>query len=175
MLGPMKTLYLLRHAKSSWDDPSLGDHDRALNARGRDDAAKLAEVVAALEAPPELVLCSTAKRTRQTLRLVMPGPTKVPTEFRQSLYLASVETLLAAIQGIDDERRSVMLVGHNDGLHHVACALVGSGNAELAHRLQQKLPTCGFVHLSFTEPNWVSIKPESGKLERFITPRFVED
>ncbi len=175
MLGLMKTLYLLRHAKSSWDDSSLGDHDRALNARGRDDAAQLAEVVAKLEVPPELVLCSTAKRTRETLQLVMPGPAKVPTEFRERLYLASAVTLLAAIQGIDEWRQSVMLVGHNDGLHHVARGLVSSGNADAARRLYQKLPTCGFIHLSFTAPNWAAIAPESGKLERFITPRFAED
>jgi phosphohistidine phosphatase len=122
-----------------------------------------------------LVLCSTAKRTRQTLQLVMPGSAKVPTEFREQLYLASAVTLLATIQGIDEWRQAVMLVGHNDGLHHVARALVGSGNAEAARRLHQKLPTCGFVHLSFTAPNWVSITPESAKLERFITPRFAED
>jgi phosphohistidine phosphatase len=170
----MKTLYLLRHAKSSWDDPSLGDHDRRLNARGRDDATHMAELIAKLEVPPELVLCSTATRTRQTLQLAMPDTT-VPVEFRERLYLASAMTLMAAIQGMDDRLDSIMLVGHNDGLHDFAQLLVGGGNAEAVRRLVQKLPTCGFVQLSFIAPNWASTGPESAKLQRFVTPRFAED
>jgi phosphohistidine phosphatase len=171
----MKTLYLLRHAKSSWDDPTLGDHERPLNARGRDDATQMARVIATLVPPPELVLCSTSKRTRQTLKLATKHMTPPPVEYRERLYLASMQTLLATIQGIDDWQQSVMLVGHNDGFHDIACLLAGSGPPDALQRLFQKLPTCALVHFKFDLPNWHSIAPGTGELIRFLTPRLIED
>ena len=101
--GAMRTLYLLRHAKSSWDDPALPDHERPLAPRGLRDAKRIAKHVGRLGITPELVLCSTAVRTQQTLDLLRPKVGEVTVQVEEQLYGASSETLLKRIRSVSDQ------------------------------------------------------------------------
>ena len=119
---PVKTLLLLRHAKSAWSDPRLDDHDRPLNGRGERAAKAMADHIAREGPRPDLILCSTAMRTRQTLaplvkRLGAPAP---PISLENGLYLASEDVLLAHIRGVADGVPTVLLIGHNDGIGQLA-------------------------------------------------------
>jgi phosphohistidine phosphatase len=123
----VRTLHLLRHAKSSWDDPSLADHDRPLAGRGRRDAKRIAEHIRRSGIEPELVLCSTAARTRETLALVEPALGSPAVELEDDLYGASADELLARIRRVPDAVGSVLVIGHNPGLHELALALAPDG------------------------------------------------
>ena len=124
----MRSLYLLRHAKSSWADPALSDHERPLAPRGRRDAKRIAAHLLELGIAPELVLCSTALRTRETLELIRPAlDAAAIVELEAALYAAWAETLLERLREVPDERRSVMLIGHNPGLEDLALMLASAG------------------------------------------------
>src|SRR5215510_2210381 len=135
MLADMLTLCLLRHAKSSWDDASIEDFDRPLAPRGEEAAPRMGAYMAAQGIEPELILCSPATRARQTLSLVLPKLAGQPSiEFEDGLYLASASALLARIRQVRGKTQSLMLVGHDPGLHSLAVELSGRGDAEDLNR-----------------------------------------
>ena len=141
----MKTLLLLRHAKSAWSDPRLDDHDRPLNGRGERAAKAMADHIARQGPRPDLILCSTAMRTRQTLaplvkRLGSPAP---PISLENGLYLASEEVLLAHIRAVADGVPTVLLIGHNDGIGQLAADLAASGPSERPGRAAGEIPHRG--------------------------------
>jgi phosphohistidine phosphatase len=117
----MRTLYLLRHAKSSWAEPALPDWNRPLAPGGRRDAKRIAKHLVQLKIQPELVFCSSAERTRETLELVRTalGPTSTVT-LDDELYGASAEQLLERIRLVPEETGSVLMIGHNPGLQDLA-------------------------------------------------------
>lgn len=158
-----KRLLLLRHAKSSWDDPALADHDRPLAPRGR-KASKL--IRAHLRRQPlqvSLVLCSSARRAQETLELIaLPGPIEVERE----LYGASADQLLARLHRLSDELEAVMLIGHNPAIQELAVGLLADGSA-LAER---KFPTGALATLTFGGP-WQGLEPGQAELAAFVTPR----
>jgi len=144
------TLYLLRHAKSSWDDPALADHDRPLAPRGLRNAAALAAHLRAEGVVPELVLCSTAQRARETLAAILPalgGDTEILVE--SGLYGSSAEELLARLHAVPEIVGSVMIVAHNPGLEDLASRLAGDEAPE-------RLPTAALVELSTGGP-WATL------------------
>ena len=112
----MKRLYLLRHAKSSWKDTSLPDHDRPLSGRGRRAAKAIARHLREQDLEPQLVLCSTARRARETLERIQPALGAATVEFEHDLYAASADALLERLRRVPDTVASVMLIGHNPGL-----------------------------------------------------------
>ena len=113
----MKTLYLLRHAKSSWGDSELSDFDRPLNNRGLKEAREIAEYMAENEYIPELILCSTAKRTRKTLEEILKAlKFEGEANYLESLYLASSNTIGEAIKSVNVE--SLLVIGHNPGIEN---------------------------------------------------------
>jgi phosphohistidine phosphatase len=135
-------LYLLRHAKSSWDDPGLDDHDRPLAPRGVRNAAALAEHLRAGQIVPELVLCSTAQRARETLAALLPafdGETEILVE--RGLYGASAGELLERLHAVPEAVASTMVVAHNPGLEELAARLAGDEAPE-------RLPTAALVELA---------------------------
>src|SRR5262249_29231195 len=143
----MLTLSLLRHAKSSWADARLKDIDRPLNARGEDAAPLMGAFMAREKLSPDLILCSPAERTRQTLELVLaylePAPEVVS---EAGLYLASPGGMLKRLRKLARKIRHVMIVGHNPGLHALAQQLVGDeGEAESLEALAAKFPTAGLA------------------------------
>ena len=163
-----RTLLLLRHAKSSWVDPTLPDHDRPLASRGRRDAERIAKHLAGLEFEPELVLCSSAVRTRETLELVRPALASSKVLFEDGLYGASSDELLARIRVVPDAVGSVMLIGHNPGLEQLALLLASSGD-EL-RRLETKFPTAALATLA-VETTWSRLAPGDAILTAYIVPK----
>jgi phosphohistidine phosphatase len=123
-----RTLYLLRHAKSDWDDPALADIDRPLAPRGRKAARAMARYLKNSGIRPELILCSPARRARQTLELLTEAwPVFPNVSFAPWLYAASASKLLAKLRELPHEAASVMLIGHNPGLEDLATTLAGTG------------------------------------------------
>ena len=164
----MPTLYLLRHAKSSWADPELPDRERPLAPRGRRDAHRLAKHLRRLGCELELVLCSSAARTRETFELVgaaLGAPTVL---FEDELYAASPDDLLARITVVPDGVSSLMLIGHNPGLQQLALVLASSGD-EL-ERLENKFPTGGLATLALANP-WSRLRPGDAILADYIVPK----
>ncbi|HPE30605.1 MAG TPA: histidine phosphatase family protein [Parvularculaceae bacterium] len=169
----MKTVSLLRHAKSSWEEPEGADIDRPLNDRGRKAAPQMGAYLAATEFAPDIVLCSSAKRTRQTLELIMPSLTR-PKETRilDALYEAMPGTLLAQVQALPDHMRHVLIVGHNPGLEMLAADLVGAAASDphALKLLKKKYPTGAFARFEFDAPAWKDIAPGMGRLVAFVRP-----
>ena len=170
----MKTLLLLRHAKSAWSDPRLDDHDRPLNGRGERAAKAMADHIARQGPRPDLILCSTAMRTRQTLaplvkRLGSPAP---PISLENGLYLASEEVLLAHIRAVADGVPTVLLIGHNDGIGQLAADLAGSGPSERPGRAcGRNIPTGALAVLRVPDGPWSDLESGSAKLLDFVRPR----
>lgn len=169
----MLSLALLRHAKSSWDASDLDDFDRPLNARGRAAAPIMGEVIRGYPFVPDVILCSPAKRTRETFELISPslGQTHEHVVFEHQLYLTSAETLLERLHHLPLTAKSVLMIGHNPGLHELALMLSGRGQVKSLSRLEDKFPTAAFAVLTFPETSWRDIAAGSGSLEAFITPR----
>jgi len=167
--GTARHLWLLRHAKSSWDDPALPDEDRPLAPRGELAAAAMAAHLAAAGVRPDLVLCSAALRARQTLAAVfgsLGGALEIRVE--PELYTFDAGVLLARLRRIDDAVRSVMLVGHNPALQDLGLRLTGPGAERV--RLEAKLPTGALVTIALPGSSWSSLQDGVGVLEQLATP-----
>lgn len=166
----MLTILLLRHAKSRWDEPGLADHDRGLAPRGEKAARRIGKTIAARGWRPDLVLCSTARRTRDTWELVEAALPPPPAELKllKGLYLATPSALLAVLRRQPESARTVVLVGHNPGLQGLAVALAGR-TASAA--LREKYPTGGLARLEFDVERWREIAPGGGRLVEFLRPR----
>lgn len=151
----MKTLLLLRHAKSSWEDRSLSDHDRPLNPRGERDAPRMGQLLRDEGLWPDLILCSTARRTRRTARLLLasadddsePDTPDEETEIRylSELYLAEPEDYLAAVRRAGGEAKSVLVLGHNPGLEMLVQHLTGEWH---------RLPTAALARVDVPIDAW---------------------
>lgn len=166
----MVTLYLLRHAKSSWSDPALPDEERPLAPRGRRDAKRVCEHLERLGIEPALVLCSTARRTRQTLELLQPALDAVtPVLIEAELYGATAHELLERLRAVPDDIASVLLIGHNPGLQDLALLLASAG-AELS-RLEAKFPTAALATLSLPTATWSKLSEADAVLDAFVVPK----
>jgi phosphohistidine phosphatase len=162
------TLYLLRHAKSSWDDPRLVDHARPLAPRGRRDATRIARHLGRVGVEPGLVLCSSAARTRETLELLRPAIDNAAVAIEDELYAASSDELLARLRRVPDAVASVMLIGHNPGLHELALVLAAAGR-ELG-RLEEKFPTAALATLALGT-TWSGLAPGGSTLAAYVVPK----
>lgn len=168
----MPVLYVLRHAKSSWGDPDLPDRERPLAPRGERAAALLGAYLAQEQVRPDRVLCSPARRAVQTLAALCAHWSGAPEpSLEEDLYGASAAELAERLRRVPGEIASVLLVGHNPGLHDLACALAGTGPPEELRRLRQKLPTAGWVELLLPGPTWRDLAPGRAELRRFRVPR----
>jgi phosphohistidine phosphatase len=164
----MRTLCLLRHAKSSWADPTLADSERPLAPRGRRDAKRIAKHLRRLGCEPELVLCSTAVRARETLELVRPALGASTVMLEEELYAASCDELLARTRLVPDTVPSVVLIGHNPGLQQLAL-LLASGGADLG-RLEAKFPTGALATLALAT-TWSRLAPADATLAAYVVPK----
>ena len=168
----MLTLSLLRHAKSSWKNPALPDRERPLNTRGMADAPAMGRAMSERGIDPELILCSSAQRTVDTLALVLPE-LKIEPEviYDDALYHASPDQMLGMLRDLQPGARSVLLVGHNPEIQALALGLIGAGPKELRDRLAEKYPTGGLAVINFTAGLWSSVDTGSGSLSAFVAPR----
>jgi phosphohistidine phosphatase len=160
-----KQLFLLRHAKSSWEDPQLDDHDRPLAPRGRRAAKAMADHLRAAEIQPSLVLCSTARRARETLDgLAVEGEVRIERE----LYGASTGELLERLHRVPEGIESTLLIGHNPAIQGLALTVAGRGT-QLA-RVQRKFPTGALAALTFAG-DWDALTPGCAELVAFVRPK----
>jgi phosphohistidine phosphatase len=166
--GP-KLLYVLRHAKSSWDDPTLDDHDRPLARRGRRDARRLGRHFISESIAPDLVLCSSSLRTRETLAVILPSlEGEVQLLVEDGLYGADAKTLLERLHEVPGAVASVMLIGHNPGLHELILELATPGPER--DRLRENLSTAALVNLEVTT-SWQRLEVHQQELVRFVVAR----
>jgi phosphohistidine phosphatase len=165
----MHQLFVLRHAKSSWDDPGLDDHDRPLAPRGRRATKLIAEHLDSHDYHPELILCSTARRTRETLDGIgLTGYKQVEPE----LYGASAGGVLERLRRVPNETASTMLIGHNPAMQILVLRLAGAHDPvdpDLAE-VQHKFPTGALAVLKF-ECAWSDLAPRCAELIAFVRPK----
>jgi phosphohistidine phosphatase len=160
----MKTLLILRHAKSSWKEADRGDHDRPLNERGRRDAPRIGRLLREENLVPELILSSTAKRAQQTTRAVA-DESGYPGEIQLSraLYAAGPEAYLDALQSLTGEPTRVLVVGHNPDLQELVEILTGE---------MVRLPTAALAQVALPIERWQELSEEvEGKLVHLWEPR----
>jgi phosphohistidine phosphatase len=167
----LRQLLLLRHAKSSWDDPKLADHERPLSGRGRRAATAMRTEMARLGLVPDLVLVSSARRTQETLAALLPFEETPLIETLDTLYLATPSQMLHVLNGVAQTVRSVMLIGHNPGLQELAQQLTGSAaDPAAAERMAKKFPTGALAEFMVPGP-WGGLGPGGARLVRFLCPR----
>lgn len=167
-----RRIYLVRHGKSSWAAPGREDRERDLNGRGRAAADAMAAWCAANGVSPDLVLCSGARRARETLARLLPHlKSAARIEVEEGLYLAEAPELLARLRRLDDAVKAVMVVGHNPGLHDLARLLAGGGDPGALARLNAKFPTAALAEFSADLRRWRDLDADKARLERLILPR----
>jgi phosphohistidine phosphatase len=159
----MKILYLLRHAKSSWDEPALADFDRPLNGRGRRAAPHVAGYMREKGIRPGLVVSSPAVRARQTAELVAGAEgVGAPIKFDERIYEAHPLDLWKVVRGADESVGELMLVGHNPGLEELTERLTGE---------HERLPTAALVRIELRADGWPQVEEGCGRLDWVVTPR----
>lgn len=173
----MLTLLLLRHAKSSWDDPDVDDFNRPLNERGNAAAPAMGRYLRHEHLAPDVILCSSARRTRDTLTHIAPHIGDAKTTHEDGLYLAEAGHVLARLGRLADSKTvspaTVMIIGHNPGLHDLAMRLASHGDAKSLNRLADKFPTAALAKIDFETKSWRDVAKGSvpGRLTHFITPK----
>jgi phosphohistidine phosphatase len=166
----MKTLHLLRRAKSTWKSPGLDDHDRPLSKRGRETARQIAAYLRRAKIVPDLVICSTAVRARQTLDPIAQAIKPPKVVFEKGVYDVAQEKIRKHLRRVPKSADSVLLIGHNPGLHDLALSLVDSDSDELIPPRGGKFPTGAMVSFRF-DGAWKKLQPHSATLFSYTTPK----
>lgn len=167
-------LLLLRHAKSSWKDAAISDHERPLNRRGREAATAMSRYLAAEALLPDLALVSSARRTQESWTLLVahwPEPPP-PSKVLRGLYLASPSQILAQARRTPPTVRRLLVLGHNPGLETLARMLAGPGSdADALRQLEQKYPTGALALFECPIDSWPALDRGGARLARFVPPR----
>jgi len=159
----MKTLLLLRHAKSDWDDPSLRDFDRPLSERGERDAPRIGKALRKRGPLPDFIVSSPAARAKATIKAVAKAAKlELEIRFDESVYGASTPELMRLIRKLPDTSSCALLVGHNPGFEDLVGRLSG---------LHERMPTAALACLEFHADHWDGINEGQGKLAWLITPK----
>ena len=161
-------LLLLRHAKSSWDDPGLADHERPLAKRGRQAAERIGAHLRTSGLHPHMALCSSARRTRETLELLALEGCEVHIE--EGLYGAADDELLERARELSETIGTAIVIGHNPGLHDLAIRLAGLNPTAVTARLQEKFPT-GALAVFETHRTWADLDARTARLSSMVLPR----
>jgi phosphohistidine phosphatase len=170
----MRRLLLLRHAKAEPSRPDKQDHDRVLAERGRADAAKLGTYLARHAFKPDHVLVSTSARTRETWALMVEAFARAPSvRFEEHIYNATTQAILKAVHDTEPAARTLLVIGHNPGLQELAANLVASGDIDARQRLGAEFPTAALAAISFAVDDWRGVHPRGGRLEHFVTPKWL--
>jgi phosphohistidine phosphatase len=172
----VKRLLLLRHAKAVPGGAKIDDHGRALAERGRSDAPTMGRYMRKHAFVPELVLCSTSKRTVETAELAFAELRDAPDlEFLGALYLAEPEEILSVLRSRSGDAGSVCIVGHNPGLEASAGLLarepIKRKEKDVLGQIEEKFPTCALAVLDFQITRWRDLAPRTGVLAAFVRPR----
>lgn len=166
-----RSLVLYRHAKAAVGKAGASDHDRALTGRGRRAAIAIAAALVARSAPPDLILCSTARRTRETLEPLLSRLKPAPSvSIERGLYLASAQGLLMRLRGLPAAVERVVLIGHNDGMAQLAHALATDGDPASLESMESKYPTGAAACLRVDLQDWSKLG-RGAYLDAFLRPR----
>ncbi|MFE3167724.1 SixA phosphatase family protein [Streptomyces sp. NPDC059224] len=169
--GPLRRLVVLRHAKSSWPE-GVPDRLRPLAARGRRDAPAAGRALAESDCLPDLAVCSTAVRARQTWELAAgQWGTPPPVRHDHRVYAAGVPDLLAVVHEVPPEVETLLLVGHNPGLEELVLALAGDGLDDSLERVREKFPTSAIAVLAWHGTSWTALAPGTALLTEVMVPR----
>lgn len=159
----MKTIFLLRHAKSDWNNEDLDDFDRPLNSRGLKTAPKIGKLIGKNQFEIDLIISSPAKRARQTAILVKESAEiKGEIEYEERIYEASLQTLLEIVNEFDEKYKTVLMVGHNPSFERLLYFLTGD---------LQPMPTAALALIDLTIDRWNEINAECGNLRNLIRPK----
>jgi phosphohistidine phosphatase len=163
----MRTLYLLRHAKSSWKDETLRDFDRPLKGRGRRAAGQIGQVLAEEKLKSPLVISSPAVRARETTELVLESAGfGIEPRLEERIYEADVRTLVEIVRSIPAASDTAIMVGHNPGFENLLSYFTGEN---------RHMPTCALAKIEFDAASWSEVSEETGRLELFVTPKDLEE
>ena len=172
----MKTLILMRHGKSSWKDRTLDDHDRPLKKRGRKAAPLMARWLEAQGLRPDTVLCSSARRTRETLERMREATPALPEPtLSAALYEAPPAALLEQVKGLPDTCGTALLIGHQPGLGELLRLLAGRVRKPEDRRVFEKFPTAAAAVLETEVAAWSELAPGSAELAAYAAPRELDD
>jgi phosphohistidine phosphatase len=172
----MRKLFLLRHTKSSWDDPAIEDFDRPLNGRGRKDAKRMGKYMAEQGIRPGIALVSGAVRTLATWEMIEPHLEGVPVTIEAKLYEAGKSQLLTRLRGLDEHMDSALLIGHTPGIGRLAEILVGHhGDPALLVEMVAKFPTGALAVIELNIAHWGELEAGRGRLAAFVRPKDLED
>ncbi len=171
-----KTLLLMRHAKSSWNDPTLSDFDRRLNKRGKNAAPRVGIHIREMDVTPDHVLCSAAQRARETWVSVQEVlGDEINVKLMKSLYLASPSQLLRAIHAVPSPVARLLVIAHNPGIQELAVRLEGdpkdARTRALSNQMRTKFPTAALAILTVDADSWSDVAYGQAQLEDFVQPR----
>jgi phosphohistidine phosphatase len=167
----MRTLMLLRHSKAVVADGNIRDRDRPLATRGQKDAPGIGAYIGQHRLVPDRALVSPSKRTRETWALMTPAfGAQVTATYEERLYDASPQTILEVIQETGAACPTLLVLGHNPGLHRVAVGLIATGDLDTREQLGEGLPTSGLVGIEFPFDDWRKLHAQAGRLRHFVTP-----
>ncbi|GAA0773555.1 histidine phosphatase family protein [Roseibium denhamense] len=165
-------LMLLRHAKSDWGDPSLDDIDRPLNPRGKAAAASMGRYIKEKRLFPDVILCSTSQRTRETLSRLLPHlPQKTTIQLLPDLYTSSEGDYLSLIKSHGGSAAALMVIGHNPATEQTALDLSATGADDAMADMREKYPTAALAIVDFKGSDWAELQADTGHLERFVKSR----
>ncbi len=169
----MRTIYILRHAKAGKANKSiLDDHERPLTKKGVDACKLLAKYVNENEIFPDMVICSTSKRTKRTAELVLKSiADKVPVHMTSKLYLASVTEIISLIRKQDDSIKKIMIVGHNPGLQELCLLLVKEGARDNIKKMKEHFPPGAMAIFEIDIKKWDEVKQRSSALKDLVLPK----
>ena len=170
----MRRLLLLRHAKSERGKPGERDHARVLAERGQKDAPRLGACMVKHALIPDFVVVSTAARTRETWELAAGAFAEAPrVAYEERIYEATANRILQVIKETPARVQTLLIVGHNPGLHELAMLLIASGDLEARQRLAEAFPTSALAVIDFPLDAWSRLHSHAGRLDRFVTPRWL--
>jgi phosphohistidine phosphatase len=171
----MRRLILFRHAKTEASEPGQHDRARVLVERGRKDAAKIGAYMAGHMLIPDRVVISPAARTQETWKYAAGAFRPAPgARTADALYDATPHAIFGVIKDAPVAAHTLLVIGHNPGLHEVALMLIATGDIDARERLREKLPTAGLAIIEFAFDDWARLHPHSGRLERFVSPKWLE-
>lgn len=171
----MPRLLLLRHAKSSWDAVGVADFDRPLNSRGRRAASLMGRHIAAHALAPDRIVCSTARRTRETLAGLLPYLAgEMDVRLTRDLYDTGAAEYFDVVRAFGGSARVLLVIGHNPAMQDTAMEAVGSGNPALVEAICADYPTAALAVVDFPEKKWSEVSPRGGRVVAFFRPRELE-
>jgi phosphohistidine phosphatase len=170
----MRRLMLLRHSAAERANPGDSDQERPLSPEGRADAATIGAYLGNHSFRPDRVLVSPSTRTRETWRQIAAALRTAPEPvFDERIYNAAAQSLFNVIAEMAGDAQSVLMLGHNPGLHELAVLLVATGDIDTRERLRENFPTSGVAIIDFALDDWAKLHARSGRLERFVSPKLI--